>query len=106
MKSETEITEGTRRTTFSVPDEMTYCTTLYTEITEEIQKPSVPSENDQITLRELPAEGEGGRLALEEKKEDLKSPVSEASSSSGSYSVTTDNGGGEREKAGRCYYLI
>ena len=86
MKSETEITKGTRRTTLSLSDELTYCNTRDNETTEEIQIPPVPSDNDQIPTV---SQEEGGDL------EDLKSPVSEASSSSGSYSVTTENGRGE-----------
>ena len=98
MKSETKITKETRRKTFSLSDELTFCNTFHTDITEENQKPSVPSENDQI----IPSETGGGGVDLEETKEDLKSPVSEASSSSGSYSVTTDGGGGEDESSEGC----
>ena len=94
VKSETEITKDTRRKTLSLSDDVTFCSTVDKDIMEENQKPSVPSENDPIVLCDVG----GGEADLEETKEDLKSPVSEMSSSSGSYSVTTDGGRGEGER--------
>ena len=78
MKSETEITKGTRKTTLSLSHELIFSEATDKDITEEI--PSVPSLHDAM---------------LGSREEDLKSPESMASSSSGSYSVTTDNSRGE-----------
>ena len=79
MKSETEITKGTRKPTLSLSHELLFSEAKDKDISEEI--PPVPS----------PHEAE---LAVRE--EDLKSPESIASSSSGSYSVRTDNSRGEK----------
>ena len=78
VKSETEITKGTRKTTLSLSHELIFSEATDKDITEEI--PSVPSLHDAM---------------LGSREEDLKSPESMASSSSGSYSVTTDNSRGE-----------
>ena len=78
MKSETEITKGTRKTTLSLSHELLFSDAPDKDITEEI--PSVPSLPDSM---------------LGAREEDLKSPESVASSSSGSYSVTTDISRGE-----------
>ena len=78
MKSETEITKGTRKTALSLSHELLFSDAADKDITEEI--PSVPS----------PPDSEPGP-----REEELKSPESVASSSSGSYSVTTDNSRGE-----------
>ena len=78
MKSETEITKGTRKTTLSLSHELLFSDAPDKDITEEI--PSVPSLHGSV---------------LGAREEDLKSPESVASSSSGSYSVTTDNSLGE-----------
>ena len=78
VKSETEITKGTRKTTLSLSHELIFSEATDKDITEEI--PSVPSLHDAM---------------LGAREEDLKSPESLESSSSGSYSVTTDNSRGE-----------
>ena len=79
MKSETEITKGTRKTTLSLSPELIFSEATDKDTTEEM--PSVPSLHDSASL--------------EAREEDLRSPESLESSSSGSYSVTTDNSRGE-----------
>ena len=79
MKSETEITKGTRKTTLSLSHELIFSEATDKDRTEEM--PSVPSLHDSASL--------------ETRDEDLRSPESLESSSSGSYSVTTDNSRGE-----------
>ena len=79
MKSETEITKGTRKTTLSLSHELIFSEATDKDTTEEM--PSVPSLHDSTSL--------------EAREEDLRSPESLESSSSGSYSVTTDNSRGE-----------
>ena len=83
VKSETEITKGTRKTTLSLSHELIFSEATDKDITEEI--PSVPSLHDAM---------------LGSREEDLKSPESMASSSSGSYRVTTDNSRGEEGGGG------